>query len=93
MESVQGSFSSLSRLLHAEAGDLVEVAVADLEDLHTASAALAHGVAHDRACQAMRLGRRSGWLKSGFPGQLRGYRHRSTTATSMMAAAISLTES
>ena len=47
MEGVQGSFSSPGRLLQAKAGDLVEVAISYLEDLHTACAALAHGVAHE----------------------------------------------
>jgi len=48
IQTVSGAgYKSLNRLLHAEAGNLVEVAVSYLEDLHTARAALAHGVAFE----------------------------------------------
>lgn len=38
---------TMYRLLHTKAGDLIEVAVSYLEDLHATCAALAHGVALD----------------------------------------------
>ena len=48
IQTVSGAgYKSCNRLIHAEAGNLVEVAVSYLEDLHTACAALAHGVAHE----------------------------------------------
>ena len=48
IQTVSGAgYKSCNRLIHAETGNLTEVAFADLEDLHTAGAALAHGVAHE----------------------------------------------
>ena len=41
-------------LLYPEAGNLIERAVHDLEDLHAARAALARRVAHDCASQAFK---------------------------------------